>query len=293
MAPWIRVFGPAGILALLVTSPLRTSAQTGLQIQMVSEVTAIQPGKPFYAGVFIHHEPGYHTYWKQPGIVGVPTSIKWKLPKGFTVGELEYPEPERVLMFQIKAQGYERDVVLQARIQPPDDLAPGTKVTLSGRAAWMCCAQSCHPDFKELSLTLPIVEADRPVALDTHWHPLFEKEREAYVQTSTAWKAEATEKDSIVTLTLTPSNADARLPESAAEASRMRFFTEDGWINTDEPQHVSLAGDGRIVFELRVSDVYLGKHPPATLLGIVQNDGGWLKGGTLRSMRLAPVIRRQ
>ena len=41
---------------------------------------AVQPGQAITVGLFIQHVPEYHTYWKAPGIVGVPTTINWKLP---------------------------------------------------------------------------------------------------------------------------------------------------------------------------------------------------------------------
>ncbi|HYF36494.1 MAG TPA: protein-disulfide reductase DsbD domain-containing protein, partial [Prosthecobacter sp.] len=172
-----------GSSALLLPT---ASAQTGLKIQLVPEVTAIAPGQPFFVGLFIQHEPGYHTYWKFPGIVGVPTSISWSLPPGFTAGPLEYPEPETTMMFQIRAQGYERDLLLQTRITPPADLPLGQKITLTGQASWMCCGRSCHPGQKTLTLTLPVA-ADAP--FDPLWRPVFEKERAAYSHPSTAWEA--------------------------------------------------------------------------------------------------------
>ena len=50
-------------------------AQVGLKIGLVSEVTSIKPGQPFHVGLFIQHEKGWHTYWKQPGVVGVQIAI--------------------------------------------------------------------------------------------------------------------------------------------------------------------------------------------------------------------------
>src|SRR5262245_53837871 len=70
-------------------------ADNPLKIELVSEVTSIVPGKPFYVGLHLQHQPGDHTYWRFPGIVGVPTGIKWELPEGFKAGPIEWPEPQR------------------------------------------------------------------------------------------------------------------------------------------------------------------------------------------------------
>ena len=58
-----------------------------LRMEFVSEVEAIRPGEPFTVGLHLEHGPGWHTYWQNPGIVGVPTSLDWNLPQGFVAGQ--------------------------------------------------------------------------------------------------------------------------------------------------------------------------------------------------------------
>lgn len=277
-------------LALLLTLPSQAEEnRVGLTVDLVSEVSHVQPGTPFYVGVFIHHEPGFHTYWKQPGIVGVPTSIKWDLPRGWKGGDLEYPEPESVMMFTLKAQGYERDVLLQSKITPPKKLDPGSSITLSGRAVWMCCAQSCHPGFKDLSLTLPIA-ADSPTP-DPKWHPLFEKERAAHPRESSAWSSSARLlSDSQVELLLTPASSDAR-PLSPALAKQVIYFTEDGWIDSDDPHSITfdLATKGLRLL-LPISKGHRDKRPPKTLASLLQLPGGWQKNHLPKTLRLSPPL---
>src|SRR5215212_269957 len=101
-----------------------------LSIELISEVTSIQPGTSFYVGLHLKHQEHYHTYWKFPGIVGVPTDMAWKLPPGWKAGPIEWPAPERVMMFQIKAQGYHGEVLLPMKVTPPNDLQSGAKITL-------------------------------------------------------------------------------------------------------------------------------------------------------------------
>ena len=98
------------LMVLLSSFAIRHSslAQQGLKIQLVSEQSAIVPGQPFTVGLWLEHDRGSHTYWRFPGIVGVPTQMKWNLSRGWKADQLIYPEPERTLMFQIKAQGFDR-----------------------------------------------------------------------------------------------------------------------------------------------------------------------------------------
>ncbi len=264
---------------------------TGLRVDLVSEVRRIQPGKPFYVGVFIRHEPGFHTYWRQPGIVGVPTSIKWSLPRGWQGGELEYPEPERVLMYTLKAQGYERDVLLQARITPPVKLSTNEIVTLRGKAVWMCCGQSCHPGYKHLALTLPVA-AGGP-ELDPQWSPLFEKERELRPQSSQAWSASARQVNDLeVELRLAPATKQAR-PLNAALAKQVLFFTGDGWIDSDDPHQIEFdPPTGGLRLLLPVSKGFRDKKPPKQLDALLQLPGGWETGGQPHTLQLRPELQR-
>ena len=279
------------LVVLLSSFVIRHSsfAQTGLKLQLVSEVTAIVPGKPFTVGLWLDHDRGWHTYWRFPGIVGVPTQLKWNLPKGWKAGELIYPEPERTLMFQIKAQGFDRDVMLRAEITPPANLKIGEQVTLTGKASWMCCGNSCHPASMDLGLTLLVAET---AGLNEKWHKLLNEERARAEQTSDAWTASASEKGETVTLTLKPATAEARLSKHQREADKIIVFTEDGWFDTDKPQIIQRQDDGSLVIALTKAETYLGGKPPKTLRVIVRNEEGWLQNGRLRCLKIEPRIVR-
>jgi DsbC/DsbD-like thiol-disulfide interchange protein len=273
--------------ALLVLVPDLT-AQTGLKIALVPESTAIVPGATFRVGLLLQPEPGWHTYWKQPGIVGVPTQIDWQLPAGFTAGELEYPGPEPVLMFHIKAQGYRREVLLQTQITAPGGLLPGTAIALRGRATWMCCGNTCHPGSQILELKLPVAPTAAP---DPRWAPVFERERQAYSRESDAWQTEAVEEGMKVKLILRPVASAARAL-ATEELAALRFYTEDGWINSDEDQKLELGSDGALRVELTRAEVFLGQGTPDRLFGVLRRSGGWLAGETWPCLRIAPKIRR-
>lgn len=264
-------------------------AQTGLRIQLVSEVAAVVPGQPFTVGLWLDHDRGYHTYWRFPGIVGVPTQMKWNLPRGWKAGELVYPEPERTMMFQIKAQGFDRDVMLRTEITPPKNVKVGESVTLKGTASWMCCGKSCHPGSMELSLTLPVAAT---AEVNAKWHKLLDAERARAEQSSDAWSATASEKGDAITLLVRPATGSARVSKSQREADKIIAFTEDGWFDSDKPQTIQRHEDGSLTIGLIKADSYLGDHPPKTLRVILRNDEGWLQGGGLRCLQMAPKIER-
>lgn len=281
------------LLLLLSSFIFKPSAfsQTGLKIQLVSETTAIVPGQPFTVGLWLQHQHGWHTYWRFPGIVGVATQMKWNLPRGWKAGPLVYPEPERTLMFQIKAQGFERDVMLHTQITPPSDLKPGQTLILGGTASWMCCGNTCHPASLDLSLSLPVAAS---AGLDKQWHPLFEAERARAEQPSAAWTSTVTEKGDQITLILRPATPEARICKNQREADKIIAFTEDGWFDSDKPQTLLLHSDGTLTITLIKADTYIsGPTPPKTLRAILRNDEGWLQGGKLRCLQIEPKIVRE
>ncbi|HEY1049389.1 MAG TPA: protein-disulfide reductase DsbD domain-containing protein [Prosthecobacter sp.] len=279
------------VFALFIT--LAPAYAQGLKIELVSEQTALLPGRPFTLGLWLQHPEGSHTYWRSPGIVGVPTQMEWKLPQGWKASALIYPEPERTLMYQIKAQGYDRDVMLRTEIIPPADLKPGTQVTLTGQASWMCCGNSCNPGTRELSITLPVVATQAEIALNENWHKLLEAERARGEGLSDAWTASTvSEKGNILTLTLKPASAEACVPQDQEEAAKIIVFTEDGWFDSDEPQTIIRQPDGSLSITLTKADAFLGDEPPDTLRAILRNEQGWLKGGKLRCLQITPTIER-
>src|ERR1700728_141868 len=114
-----RRFWILGIVLLM-----SATARAGhVQADLLSDVSAVQPGKPFWLGVRLKVDPGWHVYWKNPGDSGLPTRVKFSLPDGFTADALQFPAPQRlVLPGGIVCFGYENSVMLLAKITPPENL---------------------------------------------------------------------------------------------------------------------------------------------------------------------------
>ena len=53
------------------------------QVRLILSADTARPGDTVMAGVDLKLEPGWHTYWKNPGAAGMPTRIEWQLPPGF------------------------------------------------------------------------------------------------------------------------------------------------------------------------------------------------------------------
>lgn len=240
----------------------------GLAVELVSEVTSVRPGQPFYAGLFIRHEAAHHTYWKNPGLAGVATNLDWTLPNGWTAGSIEWPAPDKVKMAMYDTHGYERDVLLMVKITPPAQIKK-KEITLRTKASWMCCARACNPGFCDLTLTLPIVAAAAEPVWNNECRPVFEKERKQFPVPAQGWKFTAKRDGKKITLTGTPEQSDLSLPKEP------QFFSSDNLICSHLKQVWNKKGQG-FTAELEMSE-FLPKDQ-TKLRGLLRGKTGWNAG---------------
>lgn len=121
---------------------------------LVPEVATVAPGKPFAVALRLRMDAGWHTYWKNPGDSGMPTSVEWRLPGGFSAGELRWPKPERIDIGGIVSYGYHGEVWLLAEVSPPPDWA-GSEAVIGAKVGWLMCKEECIPGEVELELRVP------------------------------------------------------------------------------------------------------------------------------------------
>ena len=231
------------LLALTRTLPLMAneSETKGLSIGLISEVKSIKLGKPFKVGLKIKHDSGFHTYWKSPGIVGIPTQIKWKLPDGFTVSPIRWPYPEISQMAEYPCFGYERDIVLFMTVTPAK-MINEKSVMLKANVNWMCCSNTCHPGFKTFTLNLPIGTGESDAKLTQ----LFQQALDEEPKTTKAIKA------TIV------SQEDARkimVKISASEQIKIEsVFNSDGQTTPDLSSSLKKLDDHTWLYEAQRSE---------------------------------------
>src|SRR5580698_5262682 len=159
---WIR--GLVALAALLL-SPLVAHAQTPQHVhtQLLADVSAIEPGKPFRLGIKFTIDPGWHIYWTNPGDAGLPTRVKFDLPDGFSASDVQYPTPLRIEQpGNIVMFGYEDSVLLFATITPPAQLPQDFSGKFSASASWLVCSDVCIPGKSQDSISLPMSAAAAP-----------------------------------------------------------------------------------------------------------------------------------
>ncbi|MFZ4164927.1 protein-disulfide reductase DsbD family protein [Brevundimonas sp. NPDC058933] len=126
------------------------------------------PGSTAVVAVRQQIEPGWHTYWRNPGDSGGPTTLDWTLPNNVSAGDIVWPLPRRQRLQSLMNYGYEGEVFLPVPIEIPADARPGQTLRLTTRALFMVCSdQMCVPDELTLSLDLRVQEGAAP--LDPRW----------------------------------------------------------------------------------------------------------------------------
>jgi len=127
-----------------------------VKAELLADTNAIIPGKPFTIGLLLRMAPGWHTYWAFSGDAGLPTELKWNLPSGWKVGEIQWPIPMKTIdPGDIETYGYENEVLLMQEITPPQKLDNST-VKLSAEANWLVCEKICIPGNATPQLELPV-----------------------------------------------------------------------------------------------------------------------------------------
>ncbi|HXY60332.1 MAG TPA: protein-disulfide reductase DsbD domain-containing protein [Chthoniobacterales bacterium] len=126
-----------------------------VKASLVADTPAVVPGKSFNVGLLLRMAPGWHTYWKYSGDAGLPTEIKWNLPPGWKVGEIQWPIPLKTIdPGDILTYGYQDEVLLIQEITPPAKIEDPS-IKLSAQADWLVCEKICIPGSATLSLELP------------------------------------------------------------------------------------------------------------------------------------------
>jgi thiol:disulfide interchange protein len=139
------------LFAALAVFPARAAHTTATLILPASA----KPGDTLKVGVDLKMEPGWHTYWKNPGDAGQATEIKWTLPPGITAGEIQWPLPEKLPPADVTTYGYVDEVVLLVPLKIAADF-PAGPLEMSAKVSWLECNDSCIPASADVSGKLNI-----------------------------------------------------------------------------------------------------------------------------------------
>ncbi len=113
----------------------------------------MQAGQPLWLGLQLTHQPGWHTYWLNPGDSGLATQLSWRLPDGMQAGDTLWPQPHMIPVGDMVNHGFEGTVLLAVPVSIDKSFKPGAaEVRL--QADWLVCKQECIPQTGQFVLKL-------------------------------------------------------------------------------------------------------------------------------------------
>ncbi|MGA3211028.1 MAG: protein-disulfide reductase DsbD domain-containing protein [Terriglobales bacterium] len=243
---------------LVISSPTHASTSKAsaphAKVSLISEHAAFVPGQETWLGIQFQLEPGWHIYWLNPGDSGVPPRVTWNLSPGLTMGEIQWPVPERITAPSVTDYGYSQSVLLMAPLSAV--AAPGPQLAdIGADVRWLVCRELCLPGQAKLQLTLPVAAV---ASLNPETQELFTAARERWPKPiPDRWKLTArSDKDDFVVTIATGH------PEPGADF----FPSSPGQIDNLTPPAVRATPQGA---ELRLKKSDQLVSDISTLQGIV------------------------
>lgn len=94
------------------------------------------------AALQLRLDDGWKTYWRVPGVAGIPPTFEWGGSRNIASVDLHWPRPEVFDQGGIRTVGYRGGVVLPIEVTPAD---PARPVTIRARVNLGICRDICIP----------------------------------------------------------------------------------------------------------------------------------------------------
>ena len=243
------------LAALCAAAPVGAATVTAphIEAELVAEYTGWVAGAPNWVALRLKPESGWHTYWRNPGDSGLPTTLAWTLPENWQAGDIAWPYPSLHKQGDLVNYGYDGQTLHLVPLEVPAGIEG--EHTVKALAKWLVCADICIPGQAELSLTLPVAEI---ATADPVWSPRFLDARARLPQPEP------------LAGTFAVVGSEVRLQVDAVElagAAGVEFYAyADNLVNHGAPQRVALEGTvARIAQE---QSAHFGAVP-ATVEGVL------------------------
>lgn len=256
---------PAAAAPAQTTGPQRTER---IEAELVPMSAWATPGSTAIVAVRQKIQPGWHTYWRNPGDSGGATTLDWTLPAGVTAGEIVWPLPERQRLQTLMNFGYSGEVYLPVPITVPATARSGQTLRLSSQTLFMVCsAEMCVPD--ELTLALDLRVGEGAASLD----PRHGAAIQAIIETApqpAGIEARVTMRDGRLLLTATGG------PLAGADPKTAWFFPFTGGQIDHPAAQPGRIGPQGLTLELKPGRGMAAAGPAQPLAGVLATDlGAW------------------
>jgi len=257
----------------VAAAEIQYSAHT--KAELVSDVASIRPGEVFWVALRLEMDKSWHTYWKNPGDSGLATSIRWRLPNGFTAGEIKWPHPLVIKVPPLVTYGYEGEVFLLTEIRAPNSLTLGNVEKIAAEVQWLACQVNCIPGKARLSLSVSVSEH---VKANPEWAKIFSQTRSERPLLTSEWDIKVlTSPDNILLKIKNP-------PHLTYNITKIYLFPDNAsWIKHAAEQRFVKTETG---YELLIERSSLSQEPIARVSGVLVAEEGWRGLGSERALAL-------
>lgn len=149
----ILIFVFAAFTAMVLAPDAQAgSAATLDHVRLTADLEApLAPGRTVWVAIRQEMDPGWHTYWRNPGEAGVATAVTWTLPQGVTAGDIRWPAPKQFSDGTVTNYGYEKEATLLVPLTAAASAKSGTaRLTVN----LLACEHMCIPEQATLDLDL-------------------------------------------------------------------------------------------------------------------------------------------
>ncbi|HEV2453199.1 MAG TPA: protein-disulfide reductase DsbD domain-containing protein, partial [Verrucomicrobiae bacterium] len=144
------------VLSLIFCLIAAVARAAHTQATLVLSDDTAAAGETVWAGVLLKMDPEWHTYWKNSGEAGMPTTITWQLPPGVTAGDIEWPLPEKLPPAEVTTYGYSGETMLLVPLKIGPTARTMGPITLTANLTWLECKDVCIPEKATVQATLNI-----------------------------------------------------------------------------------------------------------------------------------------
>jgi DsbC/DsbD-like thiol-disulfide interchange protein len=271
-------------LALLLCTANASATQVPIPhgtIEIVAQNESIQPGRDFNLALHFQLEKGWHIYWANPGDSGEPPRVEWKMPKGITAEEIEWPTPRRLGSSTIVDYGYEDAVTLIVPMRTETNLAAEQSAQIVGEMKVLVCREMCIPGKAQVSLTLSIKA--QTAASDRKTEGLFAAARKSLPQHAPqSWKINVDDAKSSFVLTANVGHQITRAIFFPLNESQIDNAAPQGVVPTDAGFRLTLRKSQQLLKPIaRLKGVLVLSDDraywidvPVSRTGVPQNNSG-------------------
>lgn len=145
------------LVVFLITWSLEGSAEDYFQdsdssVQIISESYKANENEILLIGFKFILEPGWHTYWANPGDAGEGATVIWNLPNNVSASNILWPGPEAIPVEPLMTFGYEDEAIILSELSI--DKGAIFPIKLEATVGWYTCKEICVPQQANIKTTI-------------------------------------------------------------------------------------------------------------------------------------------